>query len=66
MKYQGEDQFKLILKRPGHHKLTWYQLRGQQLKPVTETNIEVILKPLEDKINLPQDIVLEIKDLDKK
>ncbi len=66
IKSQGEDKFKFSVSKPGLYSLSWYQIEDRKLSLITETNLEISLTPLKDKINLPEDIVLEMKDSDNK
>ena len=66
IKSQGEDNFKFSVLKPGKYPLSWYQIEDRKLSLVTETILEISLTPLKDKINLPEDIVLELKDSDNK
>jgi hypothetical protein len=66
IKSQGEDKFKFSVSKPGQYPLSWYQIEDRKLSLITETNLEISLTPLKDKINLPEDIVLEMKDFDNK
>jgi hypothetical protein len=66
IKSQGEDKFKFSVSKPGLYSFSWYQIEDRKLSLITETNLEISLTPLKDKINLPEDIVLEMKDSDNK
>jgi hypothetical protein len=66
IKSQGEDDFKFSVLKPGKYSFNWYQIEDRKLSLVTETKLEISLTPLKDKINLPEDIVLELKDSDNK
>jgi len=66
IKAPGEDELRFRVKRPGSYVVSWYQVEANGSIFIAETELQIKLKPIQDSIQLPEEIKVQIKQTDKK